>query len=653
MRHKPAGAFAFCLMGALSASAAPLSTAQVAGGLNNPIFATYAPGDPTHLYVIEKENGATSTLGQPSFTQFGQGGVNTTTTLAKGTADIKVIDLSVPYNPANPGANVSTFLTIPNVNATQEMGLLGLAFDPNYATNGKFYVNVSGFSSIVTPNASPHQTTNSGNYGTQNIVEYHRSSGNPLVADSTPDGTLLSWENPYSAQHKAGWIGFSPQVNPSSPGSTIRAGDDHNLYISTGDGSLYPTGYDEFHTAQDPTSVLGKILRINVAPNGSGNNTAATVTIPNNNPYAAGGVAPNAANNQAVYAYGLRNPFRNSFDRQTGDLFIGDVGQDHREEVNVQLASQAGGNQNYEWSYREGTIATPAPTTTEVNGARPGFSSAGPGGPLTGAANESGPIFDYSHGVALDGSPDIASQMGLDSLAGKAVIGGYVYRGSKIPGLNGTYFLADLLGTSGATGSNIGDNNKAQIVSINYNDSTGVVTNLTDWTNQLNPGTSSTNQRIKGLVSFAEDASGELYLIDQATTSNTPQTSGNGSIWAIVATYLAGDFNRDGHVNAADILPMEQALTNLNDYKATYVPGITDQQLALIEDVNLDGSFNNADLQSFLNTLKSGGGSSAPIPEPSTFVLAFVAFGLLWCRFRFCSGQEQRRFALGVVPSTR
>jgi hypothetical protein len=297
MKHTATVAFFFCLLGALSASAASLGTVQVAGGLNNPIFATYAPGDPTHLYVIEKENGATSTLGQPTFTQWGQGGVNTSTTLAKGTADIKVIDLSVPYNPANPSANVSTFLTIPNVNATQEMGLLGLAFDPNYATNGKFYVNVSGFSSIVTPNAPPHQTTNNGNYGTQNIVEYHRNSANPLVADSTPDGTLLSWENPYSAQHKAGWIGFSPQVNPSSPGTTIRSGDDHNLYISTGDGSLYPTGYDEFHQAQDPTSSLGKILRIHVAPNGSGNNTAATVTIPNNNPYAAGGVAPNGANN--------------------------------------------------------------------------------------------------------------------------------------------------------------------------------------------------------------------------------------------------------------------------------------------------------------------------------------------------------------------
>jgi hypothetical protein len=98
---------------------------------------------------------------------------------------------------------------------------------------------------------------------------------------------------------------------------------------------------------------------------------------------------------------------------------------------------------------------------------------------------------------------------------------------------------------------------------------------------------------------------------------------------SVVATFYAGDFNRDGHVNAADILPMEQALTNLSAYKATYAPGITDPQLALIEDVNGDGSFNNADLQYLLNTLKSGGGSADSVPEPASWVLAFLALAMV------------------------
>jgi hypothetical protein len=101
---------------------------------------------------------------------------------------------------------------------------------------------------------------------------------------------------------------------------------------------------------------------------------------------------------------------------------------------------------------------------------------------------------------------------------------------------------------------------------------------------------------------------------------------------AVSPTYHAGDFNLDGHVNAADILPMEQALTNLINYKATYAPGITGPQLAQIENVNGDGTFNNADLQNLLNTLKSGGGSADPVPEPTPLVLLFL--GALVIAFR-------------------
>jgi hypothetical protein len=112
-----------------------------------------------------------------------------------------------------------------------------------------------------------------------------------------------------------------------------------------------------------------------------------------------------------------------------------------------------------------------------------------------------------------------------------------------------------------------------------------------------------------------------------------PAQLSDGRMGLYIATsLLRGDFNRDGHVDAADILPMEQALTNLSDYKATYAPGITDPQLAFIEDVNQDGSFNNADLQFLLDTLKSGGGSADSVPEPAS--IALLGIGALAIVFR-------------------
>ena len=129
------------------------------------------------------------------------------------------------------------------------------------------------------------------------------------------------------------------------------------------------------------------------------------------------------------------------------------------------------------------------------------------------------------------------------------------------------------------------------------------------------------------MVSFAEDASGELYLIDQATTSNTPQTTGNGSIWSIIETFYAGDFNRDGHVNAADILSAEQAFSNLEDYQTAN--DLTDPTLfKLVADVNGDGTVNNADLQSLENYLKTGHGSES-VPEPSTITMLVIGAGVI------------------------
>jgi hypothetical protein len=121
--------------------------------------------------------------------------------------------------------------------------------------------------------------------------------------------------------------------------------------------------------------------------------------------------------------------------------------------------------------------------------------------------------------------------------------------------------------------------------------------------------------------SFTETASSTITRLDFHGIDQ------NGSILldnVVVSSLIPGDFNRDNHVDASDIQPMMQALTNLNGYKSTYDPSLTDPQLLLIADVNGDGKFTNADLQYLINTLKSGGGSTGSVPEPSTFVLAIL-----------------------------
>jgi glucose/arabinose dehydrogenase len=303
-----------------------VETVRVGTGFSEPDFLTYAPTDPDKVFVVEKS----------------------------GT--IKILDPS--------SGNATSFLRVENINTANESGLLGLAFHPDYATNGKFYVDLI--------NAVGHTE-----------IRQYSVSARPDLADPTSGQVILTIEEPAFPNHKAGWIAFGP---------------DKNLYIATGDGG---GSYDPDNNAQKPGSLLGKILRISVNPSGTG----PSYTVPADNPFvSASGYAPE------IWAYGLRNPYRNSFDRQTGDLFIADVGQNLREEVNFQPASFNGGA-NYGWDLREGTIETPVG-----------------GGSLPGAID---PIYDYGHG--------------LGPFQGYVVIGGYVYRGMLAPQLHGQYFFGDYL----------------------------------------------------------------------------------------------------------------------------------------------------------------------------------------------------------------
>src|SRR6266496_2360122 len=404
-----------------------LDAIRVASGLTQPLFVTAPPGDSGRLFIVQ-QNGQIRILN-----------------LATGTL------------------NSTPFLTLTGLTATGgEQGLLGMAFDPNYATNGKFYLNFT-----VPGGAFGNGVTH---------VSQFTVSANPNIADPTSERVLLMFDQPQT-NHNGGWIGFSP-----------RAGDANNLYIPTGDGggaNDQGTGHIEpGGNAQSLTTLLGKMLRIHI------NSAAGTYTIPLNNPF----VGVTGARGE-IWAFGLRNPFRNSFDRQTGRMFIGDVGQSTREEIDVQQPTNPGGGENYGWRVREGSVQNPA------------F----PGVPTPPGAVD--PIFDYPRS------------------AGRTVIGGYVYRGQRIPNLRGVYVFADYLGPDSGPGT-------GQIFTLNYN---GIsASNFQNITRQLFP-TRAGGYTLSNPSSLGEDANGELYIAD----------IGNGSVFKIVESVAKSDFNGDGK---ADIL---------------------------------------------------------------------------------------------------
>jgi glucose/arabinose dehydrogenase len=237
-----------------------------------------------------------------------------------------------------------------------ERGLLGLAFHPNYAQNRQFYINY----------------TNRSNNGTV-VARYLTSPDDPNVALPASAETIFTHSQPF-ANHNGGHLEFGP---------------DGYLYISMGDGG---SGGDPMENGQNPATVLGAILRIDV-------DSASPYAIPADNPAAT--VNPDLA--PEIWAWGLRNVWRFSFDSATGDLYIADVGQNAWEEVNFEPAGSPGGV-NYGWNIFEGTHQ---------------YSGAPDPGGLT------LPIFEYDRGQ------------------GQSITGGYVYRGAALPSYDGAYFFGD------------------------------------------------------------------------------------------------------------------------------------------------------------------------------------------------------------------
>jgi glucose/arabinose dehydrogenase len=292
---------------------------QVVGSLIRPLFVTHANDGSGRLFIVEqrgriyvRDNGALSIF----------------------------IDISNLVSAEAGGTGYT------------ERGLLGLAFHPDYASNGLFFVNYS--------DRSGHTV----------IRRYQVSASDPNVADSNSGVEIFFLRQPFP-NHNGGHMAFGP---------------DGYLYVSVGDGGLAGDPLDE---GQNPDGLLGSILRLDV--------NAETYAIPQDNPFVAGGGAPE------IWSYGWRNPWRFSFDRATGDLYIGDVGQNNWEEINFEPADSAGGL-NYGWNAYE---------ATHVYGNRQ------PNGEVV------MPVAEYDHSL------------------GCSVSGGYVYRGQAIPDLQGVYLYSD------------------------------------------------------------------------------------------------------------------------------------------------------------------------------------------------------------------
>ncbi len=317
------------------------------------------------------------------------------------------------------GTDVSLFLDItPLVTHEGERGLLGMAFDPDYATNGRFYVDYV--------DAATQATT---------IARFTVTPPDADVADPATRQTVIAIPQEPFPNHKGGWIGF-------------RRGNRKNLYIAMGDGG---GGYDPNNNAQNGQVLLGKLLRIDVNGHQPG------YAIPPDNPF-----VNSATVRPEIWALGVRNPFRNSFDRGTGAFWIGDVGQDTREEIDFEPSGDPGGH-NYGWRLREGRIKTPG----------------GVGGPKAGMTD---PVFDYPH-------------TGTKSL-GDCVIGGYVYRGPSIPEADGRYFFGDCVSN--------------RVFSFTFDAATGHPLAGREDTTPLLDGSG-----LATLSSFGEDGQGRLYVVGE------------------------------------------------------------------------------------------------------------------------------------------
>ena len=378
--------------------------AVVSGVPNRPLFVTAPPGDRTRLFIVAQDG------------------------------------LIFLWKRGNPPGTISVFLDITSRVSTfgNEQGLLGLAFSPDYATTGEFYVNYTAGTFFNSSTV---------------VARYRVSTLDPDVADPTEE-RILTFPQP-ETNHNGGQVFFDP---------------DGYLIVATGDGGGGGDQHGTCGNGQDLGNLLGKLLRIDVRgisgePLGGDCGGLGNYAIPADNPFRG-----QAGRCGEIYTWGLRNPWRSSFDAASGDLFIADVGQDCWEEINWSAAGGASGV-NFGWRQMEGAHCF----NPNAAGCDP------PGVSCPGVADCNDPS------LTLPVS-EVGHSGGVCSITG-----GYVYRGCRMPALRGAYFYGDFCA---------GFVRSLRIAG-------GQAADPVDWTEELfGPGGS-----VASNTSFGQDAEGELYLV--------------------------------------------------------------------------------------------------------------------------------------------
>ena len=473
-------------------------TQRVVRRLRSPVFALSPPNDPDRLFVVELGSG--------------------------GTATTRILDLSTNEVLPDP------FLTINNMATGGERGFLGMAFHPDYQQNGKFYTYVS-----IPGGSRDHRSQ----------VREYTVTGDPRTSNAADPNSMkpvITFDQPFG-NHNAGWLGFDPTA--TGPNRTY-------LHIATGDGG---SGGDPQNNSQNINNLLGNILRIDIDGDDFASNTR-NYAVPPDNPFV------DAAGADEIWAYGLRNPYRTSFDRRTGDLWIGDVGQNAREEIDL-LPNFSLGGENFGWRVREGSRCFDNGQTN--------------GNPPCSDSSLVAPVYDYAHGSG--------------EFQGNSVTGGYVYRGSAAE-FQGHYFFADFVSSN--------------VWTLDPFSSGPAVVRRND---QLVPD----EGRLSGSISsFAEDDAGELYIISIGGTifrvastsresrwfgsSSESGAAGDGATWEDAANWVRDGVVDAGYVEGDEVVFGNDPLNALEVTSSQRVAALrfeSDYRLTIGENADLEVSSGN------------------------------------------------------------